>query len=248
MEAAPFIEPELVQEAAPQSRRRRRRVAAAALTAVATALTVAAALLRQDSSAASTTASLLNIVTHCPKSTCYECTNGNPGVPKAYANGEWGNITGDWYVMAQNAEQSEIDCDRFRFLDDTKRLHEEQLYYGTPTATESWFNVTSTRYDDTTGMWLNEHTSDRAWSAVWLVGTYKGSRYFGWYHCGDIVGFTRRGEAFVMKDDLHWDDKLLKKIEKKMRKAGLLDAAGSSFSEATQEKASCDYSFPAAGL
>ena len=186
----------------------------------------------------------LNVVTHCPKDTCYSCTNGNPGVPEKYANGEWGNITGNWYVFAQNAEQDQLDCDRFSFLDDEKILHEEQLYYGTPTETTYWFNVTSKRYDDTTGMWLNEHSSDRAWSLVWLVGTYKGSRYFGWYHCGDAAGFTKRGEAFVMKDDLHWDDALLRKVKKKMKKAGLLDASASTFSEARQTRKSCDYTFP----
>jgi hypothetical protein len=76
-----------------------------------------------------------------------------------------------------------------------------------------------------------------------LVGD-KGSRYFGWYHCGDAAGFTKRGEAFVMKDDLHWDGALLRKVKKKMKKAGLLDASASTFSEARQTRKSCDYTFP----
>ena len=143
--AAPSPDEALVRAEA----RPRRRGGAALVSAVATALTVGVALSRDRAPALA--ASTLNVVTHCPKSTCYECTNGNPGVPEAYATGAWGNITGDWYVMAQNAEQDQLDCDRFRFLDDTRILHEEQLYYGTPTSTESWFNVTSKRYDDTTG-------------------------------------------------------------------------------------------------
>ena len=224
----------------------RRRVAFAALTAVSVALGVSAAL--APDAATRRGGSEMNVVTHCPKTTCYACTNGNPGVPEAYVSGAWGNLTGNWYVFAQNAEQHQIDCDRFSFLDEEKRLHEEQLYYGVPTSTEMWFNVTSERYDDATGMWLNEHSSDRAWSLVWLVGTYKGSRYFGWYHCGDAAGFTKRGEAFVMKDDLHWDDTLLKKVKKKMKKAGLLDAKASTFSEARQTRKSCSYTFKSAGL
>ena len=68
----------LVRPAATESRveaarpAARRRVAAALGTAVATALTVGAALLRRAPSLSAS----LNVVTHCPKSTCYECTNG----------------------------------------------------------------------------------------------------------------------------------------------------------------------------
>ena len=65
---------------------------------------------------------------------------------------------------------------------------------------------------------------------------------------GEAAGFTKRGEAFVMKDDLHWDDTLLKKVKKKMKKAGLLDAKASTFSEARQTRKSCSYTFKSAGL
>ena len=36
----------------------------------------------------------------------YECDNGNPSVATAYANGSWGSIDGDWYVIAGNIPNS----------------------------------------------------------------------------------------------------------------------------------------------
>jgi hypothetical protein len=50
----------------------------------------------------------------------YNCSDGEPAVPTAYANGSWGSIAGDWYVIAGTQSRDSGlagDCCRMKFAE-----------------------------------------------------------------------------------------------------------------------------------
>ena len=127
----------------------------------------------------------------------------------------------------------------------TEVLHQEMLYIGTANGDSLWFNVTQYTYEDVVGMWTGG--GPKSWATVPAVGNYSGSRWFMYYRCGEEVAFTERGEVYVLKDSLDYDDAFMGMIERKMRDLGLLDDAASTFYE-TIQSSDCDFTFPTSGL
>ena len=187
----------------------------------------------------------LNEVYKCSDDECYSCENGNPGVATKYSNGDFGTLDGDWYAVAVNFEASALDCMRMIFEVDAEELHQEMLYEGTANGDSLWFNVTQYKYDDVVGMWTGG--GPKSWATVPAVGNYSGSRWFMYYRCGDDVSFTERGEVYVLKDTLDYDDDFMDMIERKMEDLGLLDDSQSEFFE-TIQSSDCDYTWPTSGL
>jgi hypothetical protein len=97
------------------------------------------------------------VATETNLSSLYHCKNGDPGVATRYENGEWGTVTGDWYILAQTTDAGTYDCGRMIFGlrgSDDQILRQEMLYVGTSddddhdfftSGTEYWFNVTAGR-------------------------------------------------------------------------------------------------------
>jgi|TARA_B100000475_G_scaffold185858_1_gene154993 hypothetical protein len=176
----------------------------------------------------------------------YHCKNGYPDVPKAYDR-DWGDLTGDWYVVMQNpADQArEFKCDRmvFDMLKDDARLRQSMLYERK--GTDYYWNVTQAEYKDRTGVWKD--TENQFWSSVYAVGTEDdGSRWVGWYFCGPAVAATKKGISYILKDST---DGLTKSFYKKARKAA--NAAGvNDYGKMVEVdiEDSCDYTFPTAGV
>jgi hypothetical protein len=176
----------------------------------------------------------------------YHCKNGYPDVPRAYAR-SWGNLTGDWYVVMEDpsSQASEFKCDRmvFDLFKDGDRLRQSMLY--TRKNTDYWWNITQDEYKHRTGVWKD--TSNEFWSSVFAVGTTdSGSRWVGWYFCGPAVSATKKGMSFIMKDSTHGLTKsFYRDARAAARDAGVLDYG--DLAEVDIE-ASCDYTFPDAGV
>ena len=79
------------------------------------------------------------------------------------------------------------------------------------------------------------------------VGTEDdGSRWFGWYFCGEAVAATKKGISYILKDST---DGLTKAFYKKAKKAAN-DAGVNEYGKMVEVdiKDSCDYTFPTAGV
>ena len=189
----------------------------------------------------------------------YHCKNGDPGVAAEYENGEWGTVTGDWYIMAQTTDAGTYDCGRMIFAlkgSDDLILRQEMLYVGTSddddhdfftSGTDYWFNVTEKQVKrKVPGKWERTADDNDGWSSVPLVGTYKGSKWFAWYTCGPDAASMKRGYAYVLKDSKDADDKFYTQVKKKLRKLGLFDYS-SGFTKYPQSD-DCDYTWPTSGL
>ena len=128
-------------------------------------------------------------------------------------------------------------------------MHQEMLYVGEgddgsewfADGEDYWFNITQYQMGDKTGRWRK----GKAWSSVFLSGTYKGSKYFGWYFCGPPVAVTEKGIAYILKDTAHADTGFYKMIKKKMKKMGVLDYG--EYEEVAQTD-DCSYTWPTAGF
>ncbi len=156
-------------------------------------------------------------------------------------------LVGDWYVVMQNpADQArEFKCDRmvFDMLKDSRRLRQSMLYERK--GTDYYWNITQAEYDDRDGVWKD--TGNDFWSSVYAVGTEDdGSRWFGWYFCGEAVAATKKGISYILKDST---DGLTKAFYKKAKKAAN-DAGVNEYGKMVEVdiKDSCDYTFPTAGV
>lgn len=132
-----------------------------------------------------------------------------------------------------------------------RELHQEMLYVGEgddgsewfADGEHYWFNISETQVGSDVGKWKKEDS--RSWSEVWKVGTYKGSRWFGWYVCGNAVAVTEKGISYILKDSPDADDGFYREVKKAMRDAGLLDYGKY---EKVEQTDSCDYTWPTSGL
>ena len=96
-----------------------------------------------------------------------------------------------------------------------------------------------------TGVWKD--TSNDFWSSVYAVGTTdSGSKWFGWYFCGDAVSATRKGISYILKDST---DGLTDSFYRTARKAAN-EAGVNKYGKMVEVdiKDSCDYTFPTAGV
>ena len=199
------------------------------------------------------------VATETNLSSLYHCKNGDPGVATRYENGEWGTVTGDWYILAQTTDAGTYDCGRMIFGlrgSDDLILRQEMLYVGTSddddhdfftSGTDYWFNVTEKQVKrKVPGKWERTADDNDGWSSVPLVGTYKGSKWFAWYTCGPDAASMKRGYAYVLKDSKDADDAFYREVKKKLKKLGLFDYS-SGFTKYPQSD-DCDYTWPTAGL
>lgn len=184
-------------------------------------------------------------------SALYSCKNGDPGVATAYENGNFDINDVDWYLVAQNVAAGSYDCARMLFRVHNDIMHQEMLYVGEgddgsewfADGEDYWFNITQYQVGDSTGRWKAKES--RAWSSVFLTGTYEGSKYFGWYFCGPPVSVTEKGIAYILKDTADANTGFYKMIKKKMEEAGVLDYG--EYTEVAQTD-SCEYTWPTAGF
>merc|ERR1719152_31559 len=90
-----------------------------------------------------------------------------------------------------------------------------------------FWNFTGNVYYHEEGLWMNYGESDdngglsykNFWSNVFLAGTYKGSKWFGWYECGvSSNSVTADGIPWILSEDRDaWqDDTFVAMIEEEM--------------------------------
>ena len=186
----------------------------------------------------------------------YDCTDGKPSVPAAYANGSWGSIAGEWYVVGgkfAGSSGAAGDCCRMKFTLPGGGMNQFMMYNNDDAGATTyyfWNYTDNVEYRDEAGVWWNsgETASDghvaykNFWSSVWAVGAYGGHRYFGWYECGKEVATTEAGIPWVLADgrDLHSDDGFVAMIEAEMSRLGLL--ASGNFTTYRQPD-DCDYTW-----
>jgi len=161
----------------------------------------------------------------------YECTMGRPSVATAYANGSWGTIEGEWYVVAGkfgNTSDAAGDCCRMKFSLPGDRMNQWMMYNNDDdkgTAYYFWNYTGSKEYKDETGLWYDYGSDDNGgitydnfWSNVFLAGTHDGARWFGWYECGKGVTVTEDGIPWILSEDkdAHKDSSFTAMVEEKM--------------------------------
>ncbi|KAH8065462.1 hypothetical protein JL721_8216 [Aureococcus anophagefferens] len=161
-------------------------------------------------------------------SALYSCSNGDPGVAQAYADGsfEINDVRLNTAVRRARARASQVDCEWFADGEDY------------------WFNITQYEVGDDAGKWRAKDEG-KAWSSVFLAGTYKGSKYFGYYFCGPPVAVTERGIAYILKDTAHADTDFHEMIKDKMETMGVLEYG--EYEEVAQTD-DCAYTWPTAGF
>jgi hypothetical protein len=180
----------------------------------------------------------------------YECENGNPSVATAYANGSWGSIDGDWYVIAGNIPNSSSasgSCCRMTFeFPETTTMNQNMMYHRGDDY-YMWNFTGNVEYDDEVGLWVNEGGDgtntgmySQFWSGVFLVGTYEGARWFGWYFCGPAVTVTQYGIPWILKETNDYDDGFVDHVKSKLDDLGLLTYG--TFTTYHQGD-SCDYTW-----
>ena len=230
-------------------RRRRPRAAALALISVSAVLglSLAHSSMRFASRAAALRAQDWDDDDYTDENGLYVCANGVPSVPKDYADGAWGSIDGDWYVIAGNLNADTAEsgvCTRMTFeLVGARNATLDQSMIYTYDGTYYYWNLTGwTTDDDVTPYWkaVDDRMYDDFWSTVFAVGTHMGKRWFGWYYCGPAVDVTKRGAVFVLYESYEYDDDLLAVAEAAVRDAGL-DEAGNFTTYA--QSASCQYNW-----
>merc|ERR1712159_818818 len=99
-------------------------------------------------------------------------------------------------------------------MDATARTYNQHMIYNNDDdkggVTYYYWNFSgNVEYRNETGLWYNHGKSDDNgaitykgfWSNVFLVGTYNGARWFGWYECGDGVAVTADGIPFILSED-----------------------------------------------
>ena len=167
---APLAAAPLVEASRPRSRRHLAPclIAAAALSAVAGARRgpSAAAAAAMGAAAAALDGDGSGDDTHddYAYSYLYECSDGDPQVDVAasYANGSWGSIAGEWYVVAGTQAASENlagDCCRMKFaLGDGGAAMSQWMWYegddgGGAAVGYEWNFTGSVEYDGEAGVW-----------------------------------------------------------------------------------------------
>ena len=167
---APLAAAPLVEASRPRSRRHLAPclIAAAALSAVAGARRgpSAAAAAAMGAAAAALDGDGSGDDTHddYAYSYLYECSDGDPQVEVAtsYANGSWGSIAGEWYVVAGTQAASENlagDCCRMKFaLGDGGAAMSQWMWYegddgGGAAVGYEWNFTGSVEYDGEAGVW-----------------------------------------------------------------------------------------------
>ena len=110
-----------------------------------------------------------------------------------------------------------------------------------------WNFTGNVEYDDEVGLWVNEGGDgtntgmySQFWSGVFLVGTYEGARWFGWYFCGPAVTVTQYGIPWILKETSDYDDGFVDHVKSKLDDLGLLTYG--TFTTYHQGD-SCDYTW-----
>ena len=186
----------------------------------------------------------------------YQCTMGRPSVATAYANGSWGTIEGQWYVVAGKYKDSSSaagDCCRMEFrYNDRKQWLNQWMMYNNDDTYYFW-NYTGNTYYHEEGLWYNYGESDdnggisykNFWSNVFLTGTHDGARWFGWYECGvSSNSVTADGIPWILSEDkdAHKDDSFTAMIAEQMSEVLTWDD-DATYSFTVYNQTDCDYTW-----
>jgi hypothetical protein len=183
----------------------------------------------------------------------YDCVDGKPDVPEAYKNGSWGSVAGEWYVVAgefTHSSNAAGACTRMKFTLPTDDTMNQYMMYNNDdggSTVDYYWNMTN-NVEWSPGRWTNtgQTASDghvafqNFWSGVFLVGSYNGAKYWGWYECGDGGGPTSDGVPWILANDkdLHSDETFVTMIEEKWDELGL--SASGNFTTYSQGD-DCNY-------
>lgn len=149
------------------------------------------------------------------------CQNGDPGTASNYGLADWGTLDGTWYAVARNQEPSPSFSCEHTYFDIDKRLLTYSDTYTEDGVGKMTSNYTMHEFKKTAGKFWG---SVDDWASVFVSGTYRGERYFGWYMCEPFEEKGDLGIATIYKENgPDVSDDFLDNMKKKLRKKGLLE-------------------------